>query len=95
VFKINRECRDATRNSILFGCRPILFIHDEIIVEIPEDNLMHERSRRVAELMVEGMTIICPDVPIKAEPLLMRSWHKDAEPIYDEKNRLAIWTPRG
>jgi len=92
VFMINRECRDVTRDSVLFGCRPVLFVHDEIIVEIPEDGLMHERAQRIAELMVEGMRLICPDVPIKAEPVLMRSWHKDAEPRF-ENGRLTIWTP--
>lgn len=93
VFKINRECRDKTRNSVLYGCRPILFVHDEIISEIPEDNLMHERAQRIAQLMVESMGLVCPDVPIKAEPVLMRSWSKDAEPRYDAQGRLTIWTP--
>jgi hypothetical protein len=93
VFLINRECRDKTRNSILFGCRPILFVHDEIICEIPDDNLMHERAARIAALMVEAMGLVCPDVPIKAEPVLMRSWNKDAEPRFDAQGRLTIWTP--
>lgn len=93
VFKINRECRDKTRNSVLFGCRPILFVHDEVITEIPEDNLMHERAARIAQLMVESMALVCEDVPIKAEPVLMHSWNKDAEPRFDDKGRLAIWTP--
>lgn len=93
VFLINRECRDRTKNSVLYGCRPILFVHDEIITEIPEDNLMHERAQRIAELMIQAMALVCPDVPIKAEPVLMRSWNKDAEPRFDDKGRLAIWTP--
>ena len=93
TFLINRECRDSTRNSVLFGCRPILFVHDEIITEIPEDNLMHERAMRIGELMVQAMAMVCPDVPIKAEPLLMRSWSKDAAPKFDANKRLTIWTP--
>lgn len=93
VFRINRECRDKTRGSVLYGCRPILFVHDEIITEIPEDDLMHERAQRISELMVESMLLVCPDVPIKAEPVLMRSWNKDAAPRFDDKGRLTIWTP--
>lgn len=94
VFLINRECRDRTIDSVLYGCRPILFVHDEIITEIPEDDLMHERAQRIAQLMVQAMALVCPDVPIKAEPVLMRSWNKDAEPVHDKATgRLLIWTP--
>jgi hypothetical protein len=93
TFLIGRECRDVTRNSILYGSRPILFVHDEVITEIREDRLMPEKAARKAELMVEAMRLVCPDVPIKAEPVLMRSWNKDASPKFDENGRLTIWTP--
>jgi hypothetical protein len=93
TFLINRECRDVTRGSVLYGSRPILFVHDEIITEIPEDGLMHEKAMRKGDLMVQAMALVCPDVPIKAEPLLMRAWSKDAQPKFDAQKRLTIWTP--
>lgn len=89
-----RECYDKTCNSPLFGSRFILFAHDELIVEHPEDRA-HEAAMRVGELMCRALVDMCPDMKaaVKAEPCLMRSWQKSAEPVYVD-GKLVPWEPK-
>lgn len=72
--------------SLLQGCLPCAFIHDEDIVSIPDDDLATERALLVAQLMVVGQQVSMPDVKIAVEPAAMRKWTKSAEPewIKDE-----------
>lgn len=93
VFQLTRECYDPSRDSILFGCHMPNFVHDETIVELPDDERAHERAMRIADVMVESMQMIMPDVAIKAEPALMRRWYKQAEPVYVD-GRLVPWEPK-
>lgn len=93
VFEAARACYDWTRGSILFGSRPVAFIHDELILEIPEDDRMHERSVELERIMVECMGRILPDVTIRCESSLMRRWDKRAKNVLDSSGRLAIWEP--
>jgi DNA polymerase I-like protein with 3'-5' exonuclease and polymerase domains len=69
----------------LFGCRPTLFIHDEIGMECPFDEVHPEKAAAAAErlsaVMVAAMTYFVPDVPIKADPVIVRRWYKGAEPV--------------
>jgi DNA polymerase-1 len=70
----------------------VAFLHDEFILEVPDDvDLAHAANLRLMKHMVEGMKVYVPDVPIKAEPSLMRRWFKEAEPVFDEKGRLRVW----
>lgn len=92
---VTRECYLGTNGqeqaSPLAGSRPVLFLHDEIVAEVP-DYLAHLAGPRMASLMVAAMREYVPDVAIKAEPALMRRWYKDAEPRYAD-GRLAPWEP--
>lgn len=80
--------------SPLHGCKPVLFIHDEIVLEVPFDGSAeaHARASRAAHhlsaRMVEGMQRHTPDVPAVAEPCLSREWTKDAESTLDESTGL-------
>lgn len=94
TIKVVRACRDHTQNSILLGSMPLLFIHDELLIEFPADDLMHERAMEIRRLMEVAMKTVVPDVPIKAAPALMDRWNKDAEPEFDDVGRLVIWRPR-
>lgn len=67
--------------GVLKGSRPVLFLHDEIIVEVPEDRA-HEAAHRQTELMILGAREFIPDVKITAKPVLMRRWTKGASPVY-------------
>lgn len=97
MFDISRECY-TDESSPLFGCRPVLFIHDEFILEVPAHReRAHLASERLCKLMVDGMSRFTPDVPVKVEPTLMPRWYKDAEPVWSgegENKVLELWTQK-
>jgi hypothetical protein len=94
LWSIQRACYTNEADA-LFGCRPVLFLHDEFILEVPEDpDEAHAANVSLLKHMIEGMQTFIPDVPIKAEPALMRRWYKDAGAVYDTRGRLTVWEPR-
>ena len=79
LWHVSRECYSVPE-SPLYGCRPIIFMHDEVITEMPEERASAAAERQ-AEVMVEVMQRWIPDIPIKASPVLMRRWLKGAKPV--------------
>jgi DNA polymerase-1 len=77
---VTRACY-TDRNSPLFGCRPVIFLHDEIIMEAPE-SYAHLAATELERVMVKAMQVFVPDVPCRATAALMRRWAKEAEPAY-------------
>ena len=86
LFAVSKEAH-TDRASALYGARPVAFIHDEIILEHREATAYLE-APRAAEIMREVMTQYVPDVKIKCEPALMRSWDKNAATVYDVQGKL-------
>lgn len=80
------------RPSPLHGCKPILFMHDEIILEVPRQYAVGA-AERLAFLMDNSSALYCPDVPGKAEPWITDHWYKDAETVRDSEGVLQLWTP--
>lgn len=82
LWLVSKECY-LDKSSPLYGCRPVLFIHDEIGIEIPFDETHPEKASAAAErlsaVMVAAMKRWVPDVLIKAEPVIVRRWFKGAE----------------
>jgi len=99
VLNIVRACYDSSMESILYDdalgpvCRPVAFIHDEILCELREDAEMDTYAQEISRIMVESMRVITPDVEPRVEMALMRRWDKAAESVYDADNRLTIWSP--
>lgn len=93
TFEVVRACFDPTYEngepSPIYGCKPLAFVHDEILIEIPDDEFAHERCEYVKGLMVGAMSEIMTDVPVKAKATLQRRWNKDAEPTYQD-GRLVV-----
>jgi DNA polymerase-1 len=86
---ITKACyNDAT--SPLFGCRMVNYIHDEFIVEVPDNDSAEAAANELARLMREGAAPFLPDYPATTEPLLMRYWSKDAERVVVD-GRLIAW----
>jgi hypothetical protein len=75
--RVVRETRIGT--GILRGMRVVNEVHDEVIIELKDDDLLMERASEVKRIMEEGMSVVIKDVPIKANPVLMRRWWKTAE----------------
>jgi DNA polymerase-1 len=89
VWHVQKACyRD--RSSVLFGSRTVNFVHDEMLVEVPDDSLAHERALELEKLMCKGANELLPDVPATAPPMLMRYWSKNAYAMYDN-GRLIPW----
>lgn len=99
VINLVQACYDPSLGSILYDddqgpvCRPICFIHDEIVGELREDDMMHERCQEISRIMVESMRTITPQVEPRTSAALMRRWNKKAEAVYDGNGRLTIWEP--
>lgn len=69
------------RASVLFGSRPVMFLHDEPILEHPEASA-HERAERQRTIVVETLSKWLPDIPCTSSAVLSRRWFKGAEPLY-------------
>lgn len=78
--------------SVLGGSRLWNFVHDEWILEVPEQRA-HECAKRIVEIMEDAGRKWCPDVPVRAEPALCRTWRKGAEPTLRE-GVLVPWEDR-
>lgn len=88
-FHVARACY-IDSESPLYGCRPVAFVHDEIILEC-EDGRGHEAAIELQAIMERRARAWCPDIPIAAEPCIMTRWYKDAETKYDSDGRIIPW----
>jgi len=86
LYEVTKECY-IVKDSPLYGCRPWLFAHDEIGLEIPTYAVgkhgRHLAAMRLQQVMVDTMKKWCPDVPIKATVALCKRWWKGAEPVLE------------
>ena len=92
-YDLAKACYVPGENTILYGSRSVVFVHDEVIMEHPV-HTAHERAMEQSKIMVEAGKPYCPDVPLKAEPALMTYWTKDAVAVYDGSKRLVPWVER-
>lgn len=94
--RVSRECYDHTyrmpdgSRSPLWGCRIILFAHDELIVEGPRATA-HLWAPRISVVMVESMREFTPDVAITAPCAIARRWYKSMEPAFLDPTTGKIW----
>ncbi len=78
LWQLARECY-VERDSPLFGCRPVITPYDQTLAEAPAHRAS-EAADRLATVMRSAGQRVCPDVPIKVEPVITRRWLKDAKP---------------
>jgi DNA polymerase I-like protein with 3'-5' exonuclease and polymerase domains len=72
--------------------RVVNFVHDEVIVELLEDDKLQKNIKLIQAAMVYGMQRVCPDILVKTEGALMYRWDKAAKPVHDEVGNLLVWT---
>ncbi len=89
LFEVSRLCYTVP-SSPLYGCRPICFIHDEILLEAPLFKL-HEAAKELERVMVEVYQRFTPNVRIKATAHAMHRWSKEAKEAHDDNGRLVPW----
>jgi DNA polymerase I-like protein with 3'-5' exonuclease and polymerase domains len=90
LFEVARLCY-TVESSPLYGCRPICFIHDEILLEAPLFKL-HEAAKELELVMVAVYQRFTPDVRITADAHAMYRWSKKAKEVFDDDGRLVPWT---
>lgn len=78
--------------SPLYGSYPVIFVHDELIVEVRQDRAA-AAAARISAIMVEAMSKYTPDIPSRADAALMRRWYKAAEPEHNAAGELVPWEP--
>jgi DNA polymerase-1 len=81
LWLVSREsyCEPA---APLWGCRIVVFVHDELFLELPEDRAA-AAAERVCRLMEQAFHEFCPSIPCAVEPALAWRWYKDAAPERD------------
>lgn len=78
---ITKACY-VDKESPLYGCYIVNYVHDEFILEAPEGRA-HEVAMELARLMVLGATPYLPDVPpTVSKPLVSRCWSKKARQVW-------------
>ena len=91
LFRVAEKCF-MEEKSPLYGSRPIAFLHDEIILESPEENAAGSAAE-LQKVMIETMERWIPDVKISASAYLSRVWSKSAGPVHGENGGLIPWEP--
>lgn len=82
LYEVTKECY-INRESDLYGCRPWLFAHDEIGLEIPySGKRASDAALRLQKVMIDVMQKWCPDVPIGATAVMARRWYKGAKAVW-------------
>jgi len=87
-FWIAYECY-SDKSSPLYGYRIVAFVHDEWVLEGPEERC-HEAALRLQLIMEREMNVFTPDCPTPAEPVVTRVWTKGAEAV---KNERGLYVP--
>jgi len=90
MWALTKQCKD--KNHVLYGCFPLMFVHDEVIMEAPEERI-HECGVAFQHTMLSEAQKWMPDVPVEGDVHAMRYWYKKAKTIYNEKGELQIWEP--
>lgn len=74
----------GTGQSPLVGSRPVMFLHDEPILEHPHDGSLPERMGRQRDVVVWILGKWMPGVPCTSTAVAMVNWQKGAKPLKDD-----------
>lgn len=88
AYRVAKSCH----LGLLRGCFPVLFIHDQLLVEVPIEGA-GEYAEEVARIMVTTANEYTPNVPAVAEPALCDRFSKDVETLRAPDGTLQIWSP--
>lgn len=91
TWELAKQCY-IVDDSPLYGSRPVMFIHDQWVIEVPED-IAPEAAARAEAVILEVMPRWIPDIPHGASPALTRRFMKGPETVYGPDGRLTIYEP--
>lgn len=75
------------------GYRIVNFIHDEVLVEVPENADLTHEAERIQRIMIESMQLVVPDIRVDVEYAASRRWYASAERTTDEYGNLTLYEP--
>jgi hypothetical protein len=88
VYEVVKACY-MQPSSPLYGARPVLFVHDEIICEC-EEARAPAAADELARLMCEAMNKHLTHLEMSADAWVSRTWRKGLEGVRDEHGALVI-----
>jgi len=88
LWEVTKKC--FIEGTPLFGCRVVNEIHDEIIIEAPEDTAS-AAAWEMQKTMVAAYNTYTKDVPVRSTPVMMNRWSKKAKTIVTEKGELLCY----
>jgi hypothetical protein len=91
-WRVAEECY-GVRTSPLYGSRPSVWVHDEMIMETPYERRT-EAGFRLRDIMVNTANEICPDVSFTAMPAAFRRWSKSAGDPIIKNGELIVYEER-
>lgn len=83
--------KQAAWDLYMAGYRTLLSVHDEFVVEVPEDSDLKHHYEEVQRIMVAAMTKYIKNVTIKTEAVITRRWCKEAKQKFDGNGYPLIW----
>jgi hypothetical protein len=76
------------------GYHIVNFVHDQVLVEVPQSADLKKHAERIRSLMIAGMKEVVPDILVDVSFAAADRWYKDAEPVFDQKGKLVLWQPK-
>lgn len=90
LWEVTKACY-AVRSSVLYGSRPVNFMHDSILTET-DPEIASEALAEQERLMILGGAPYLPDVPPAVDGKAMTRWSKDAARL-EYAGRVVPWSP--
>lgn len=73
------------------GFRSVAFVHDEVLIELPQSANHTEEAKRIDHILCDSMQQLTGSIPIACEYALSDRWYKQAEAVFDENGKLKPW----
>jgi DNA polymerase I-like protein with 3'-5' exonuclease and polymerase domains len=93
LFEVSKRCHNEPA-SALYGSRPLLFVHDELVLEVPLARV-HEVALELENVMARSQEVWTPNVPARASATAMLRWSKKAKRLKGPDGRLIPWDDGG
>lgn len=84
-------CKIALWKLFRAGYKVVAFVHDEFVIELPENCDFTQEAIRIDQICCRSMEQVTGDVPIECEYAVSYCWSKDAEAVWDNDGRLVPW----
>jgi hypothetical protein len=83
----------AMWNLYLLGYKLIGFIHDEVLLEIPEtaDGTYDAEAAIIKDIMIQSMKELTGPIPVGVQLSVSHVWSKEAFAVHNEKGQLIPW----